>query len=244
MSDLSPSQQAARLVVAAIELREQGELTESLLQLRQAVLLFASEKSSAPALIRARADACQFYGDSLTEREEYAEAANVFQEAADLYALLVTEEGESAAQACARKILAGVAELRSRPHERLYLLIAHYERQQQQLALQPGTEREQAEHVVHIARIFQRRERPQEAVTRYREALQLFARTVPIQETLLASAECHHRVANLLERFLHDVPAAVRHYREAIALYTAHEPVVHGRQPGRDLCVRALRALE
>ncbi|HLK61753.1 MAG TPA: hypothetical protein VKU00_34725, partial [Chthonomonadaceae bacterium] len=125
-----------------------------------------------------------------------------------------------------------------------YLLIAHYERQQQQLALQPGTEREQAEHVVHIARIFQRRERPQEAVTRYREALQLYARAMPTQETLLACAECHHRIAGLMARFLNDPTGAARHYREAVTLYAAHEPVVHGRQAGYDLCVRALRELE
>ncbi len=244
MSDLSPFQQARALVATATVRYEQGDLDTALSQLRQAVLLFASEASSDPAQIRTRADACQFYGDCLTEREEHPEAANVYQEAADLYALLKTPEGEAQAQVCARKILAGVAALRSRPHERLYLLIAQYERKQQQLALQPGTEREQAEQVTHIARIFQRRDRPQEAVARYREALQLYARAVPTQETLLADAECHHRIAGLLVRFLNDPPAAARHYREAIALYAANEPVVHGRQASHDLCVRALRELE
>ena len=244
MSDLAPSHQAAILVAAARESYQQGDLDFTLSQLRQAVLLYASEIAKSPLHRENRADACQFYADCLTEREEHAEAANVYQEAVDLYSLLDTPRGEAQAQLCARKILAGVAALRSRPHERLYLLIAHYERQQQQLSLQKDTEREQAALVVHIARIFQRRERYQEAVTRYREALQLYLLAAQTQETLLDCAECLHRIANLLDRYLNDPAAAIRHYREAIALYAAHEPVVHGRQAGRDLCVRALRLLE
>ncbi|HLK56543.1 MAG TPA: hypothetical protein VKU00_08265, partial [Chthonomonadaceae bacterium] len=98
MSDLPPYQQAMALVAAARVHYERGALLDALAPLRQAVLLFASEAPSAPDQLLARADACHFYGDCLTEIEEHAEAANVYQEAADLYAQLHHPEGEALAQ--------------------------------------------------------------------------------------------------------------------------------------------------
>ena len=149
---------------------------------------------------------------------------------------------------CARKALASVAALRANPSDRLYLLIARYERQQQQLAMQAGTWAQQAECCLHVAQIFLRRDRPAEAFHRFAEALALYERAEPTLPTLLAQAECHHRMGHLLANVLLDepnpVPRAAAHYEQAIALYRAHEPEIGGVQPDLALCERALRDLK
>src|SRR5438874_1763832 len=141
----SREKQAAECVEEAIRLHEAGALPEAVVAMRHGVLLYAAagEETDA-ARRRARADACRLCGDYLTEAQEYPEAANIYQEATDLYALGGTEEAERQAHYCARKILENVEALRARPSERLYLLIAHYERQQRQLTLEAGTEAQQA----------------------------------------------------------------------------------------------------
>jgi tetratricopeptide (TPR) repeat protein len=245
-------EQAARCVEEAIRQHESGALPEAIASLRQAVLLYAAadnaeaEEETAESRMtrRARADACQRCGDYLTEAEEHPEAATVYQEAADLYGRLDGAESEREAHACACKILAGVAALSARPNDRLYLLIAHHERQQRQLALEPGTEQAQAECAVRIARVFDRRERPHEALPRFREALALYARAPQEPEVLLACAECQHRIATLLYYVFNDFSEAAASYRRAIALYTDHEPFAFGEQPSRALCARMLEEVE
>ncbi len=215
---------------------------------RRAALLYASamqaEEFPTATAWEKRADACKRLGDYLTESGIYYEAATYFQEATDCYARVETEEAEIATRACARKLLEVVALLRSRPDDRLYLLTSHYERQKQQFALHPGMEARQAECSVHIARIFQRRDRPHEAITHYEEALRLYGQSAPTDAILLACAEVHHRIAGLYANALEAPNEAAHHYREAIALYTACESVVHGEQTARALCVHALAMLE
>jgi tetratricopeptide (TPR) repeat protein len=249
-ADRTQREQAARYANQAARLYDAGARPEALVALRQAVLLYAAaddaEAGSAAdrTLRRARADACQRCGDCLAECGEHAEAANVYQEATDLYRQIGDVAAEGEAAACAHKIMESVDALRARPQERLYLLIARYERQQRQLTLQSGTAAQQAQCCMQIARIFQRRERPEEAIARYREALSLYARATQAAENLLACAECHHRMATLLAHDTGDLRSAVRHYRQAIALYTAHEPPVYGVQESRTLCERALAETE
>ncbi len=89
-----------------------------------------------------------------------------------------------------------------------------------------------------------RRDRPQEAVTRYLDALHLYARAVQTTDILLATAECHHRIGGLLANALHDLPGAVPHYRAAITLYEAHEPRVHDIKQNHALCTQALAEIE
>ncbi|HZO88918.1 MAG TPA: hypothetical protein VFB38_11325 [Chthonomonadaceae bacterium] len=252
MMESYPSEQAARCVAEGLRLHASGALSDAITSLRRAVLLYAAddEAQTGPertpqercAYRRARADACQRYADCLTEAGEHPEAANIYQEAADLYALVGDEAAQQQARVCAQKILAGVAQLRSRPHDRLYLLIAHYERRQRQLALSAGTEQAQAECARHIARVFHRRERPQEALERYQEALALYARVPQTEEVGLACAECHHRMANLLHYYLDALEAAAQSYREAIALYAAYGlPTYSG---DRMICLRAVQEIE
>jgi tetratricopeptide (TPR) repeat protein len=251
MSDFRSQQEQARQYAEEAWRRyEAGALAEAIAAQRQAVLLYAAAEQAAgpeqtPSVLRlARANACQRCGDFLTEAEQFPEAANVYQEAVDLYTQLDGEPAEQEARACAQKIVANVTALRARPQERLYLLIRHYERHQQQLALEPGSEAAQAEISMRVARIFQRRERPVEALERYAEALTLYSRAPLVAETGLARAECHHRIATLLNFTLRQWTAAARHYREAIALYAAYEPAARGKQLGREMCELALGEIE
>jgi tetratricopeptide (TPR) repeat protein len=247
-------EQAAQCTAEALQRHAEGALPDAIAAMRHAVLLYAAADSAetesatastdAAAYRRIRADVCQRCGDFLTESGQHPEAAMLYQEAADLYGQWGGAEAAQEAHACAQKILAAVEALRARPQERLYLLIAQHERQQRQLALTPSSEQAQAECAVRIAQVFQRRERPQEAVERFREALTLYARAPQTPEVQLARAECHHRIATLLYYDLNDLPAAAAHYRKAIPLYTAHEPPYYGVQSSRQMCARALAEIE
>ena len=233
--------QQARLLYAngrrdeAIALQRRGAL--------QHVLAMRGIEAPTPEAWKERADACRLLADYLAEAETYPEAATFYQEATDCYSHLESEEAEIAGRACAARALAVVRVLNSRPEQRLHLLTVRYERQQQQFALEPNTEAQQAECCVHIARIFQRRDRPEESIAQYQAALALYAHTPP-EETGLACAECHHRIAGLYATALDASEEAILHYREAIALYAVHEPIVHGEQAALALCVRALELLE
>lgn len=248
-------EEAAQCAAEALQRHAGGALADAITVMRRAVLLYAAADSAemeaegnasadAAAYRRIRADACQRCGDYLTASGQHPEAAALYQEAADLYGQWDGAEAAQEAHACAQKILAAVEALRARPQERLYLLIAPHERQQRQLALTPGSEQAQAECAVRIAQVFQRRERPQEAVERFREALTLYTQAPQTPEVLLARAECHHRIATLLYYDLNALPSAAAHYRKAIPLYTAHEPSYHGVQSSRQMCARALAEIE
>ncbi len=244
-------QEAEQLVEAAARLQEQGDRQEALAALRRAMLLYAEadrlaqiDGGSSPLSRRVRAEVCERCADWLMEAEQYAEAANLYQEASDLYGESGGDAGEQGPRRCAHKALTCVTALRSRPHDRLYLLTEHYERHLRQLALQSDTAAQQGDCCAHIAAIFMRRDHPQEAVARYREALALYARAPQTESVHMARAECHHRIAGMMANSLKDLHGAVRHYREAIALYTAHEPSVYGLQEERTLCARALADVE
>jgi tetratricopeptide (TPR) repeat protein len=160
--------------------------------LRRAVLLFAAADASREApdkagpYTHARARTCHRFADSLAAADRHAEAANIYQEATDQYGLIADEESRSLAAQCARRVLDSIAAVRERPQERLHLLVAHYERVRQQLALEPGTEPKQADCSMHIGRIYQRRDRPTESAEQYRQALALLSMAPDSGETALA----------------------------------------------------------
>ncbi len=167
--DDSQQEQAEQCAERAAQL-EAGAEQDALAQWRMSTLHYAEawrmaeESGGVPvALTRARAHACRHCGDLLARQQQHADAASIFQEAADLYGQLSPPDDQEHARECARKALAGIAALRNDPQSRLYLLIARYIRQQQQLALQPGTWARQADCCLHIAQIFLRRNRPEEA---------------------------------------------------------------------------------
>lgn len=246
----SLQQQAEESVVEARRCESEGRADEALTALHRAVLLYASAdaepeiKEEATALTRPRADACRQFADALVSAGRYAEAANIYQEATDLYGLIRDEEAERLAGRCARDLLQCVAALRSLPQERLHLLVAHYERVLQQLALEPGTEAKQADCCMHIARIYQRRDRPDRSAEQYRHALELLAKCDDAVGNQLARAECHHRLAVLLADHLEQPAEAVRHYRAAIDLYNEYEPSIYGVQQSKGLCRAGLARSE
>jgi tetratricopeptide (TPR) repeat protein len=238
--------EAARRVREAASLHAEGAKAAAIEMLRHAVDLYATagDRDANPAVRQQRASACRQLGEYLTEASEHAEAANVYQEAADLFHLVGTPEAEAQAHGCAQAILAGVEALHSRPTERLYLLVAHHERRLRQLALEPGTIRLQAECCVDIARIFLRRERYPESIPWFEDALARYERANPTLDVQLGKAECHHRLALLTYRTSRDLHKVADHYRKAIELYSAYEPVVHGEQSSLRLCMRSLAEVE
>ena len=247
-AELLRAQAEAYLAEASTHDAERSDAV--LAALRKAVLHYAAADAAletadhGESLKRARADACRRFAEALASAGRHAEAANIYQEATDLYGLIEDADAPGLAKECARRLLDNVAALRAQPHERLHLLIAHYERLQQQYALESGTEASQAECAAHIARICQRRDRPVDAVARYREALDLYGRSSHSTETELAKAECHHRIATILAVRLDRAMEAIRHYRESIALYEIHEPIVYGFQQSLEMCRAALSRIE
>jgi tetratricopeptide (TPR) repeat protein len=231
----------------AVYQHELGQLDAAIELMREAAVLYAASDSAAvqesDARVLSRAMACRLCGDYLVEDEQYAEAANIYQEAVDQYSRLNSEEAEVDARRCARKLLDCIALLRARPFDRLNLLIAQYEHKQRQYAAQPEQEAQQAECAAHIARILARRERYEQSVERYREALDLYERAGGEPEVQLAIAECHHRMAGLLAYRLNKKLDALAHYHKAVVLYAEHEPYVYGSQQARELCERAVSEL-
>ena len=274
--EISQQERAEQCAERATQVGKAGAVADALAQWRMAALHYAEawriadESGSVPTVLtRARADACRQYGDALARQEQHADAANIFQEAADLYGQLSAPTDREYARECARKALAAIAALRNDPRSRLYLLIARYVRQQQQLALRPGTWAQQADCCLHIAQILLRRDRPEEACARYMEALELYGQAEQAEVTqdgpsqkevqktqyeavALAQAECHHRLGNLLANVLIDEPdrinRALAHYNAAIVLYQSHDSHAQGKQEDLLLCVSAradlLRRLE
>lgn len=238
-------QHADRQVVRAKEFLAREALFDAIDALRRAVLLYAAaDRQEQPSSVRIRVEACRLLGDCLAEAGEFPEAAAVYQEAIDLYQQDAGADSEPQQRICAQKLLAVLNSLRSRQRDRLYLLIVRHERNQRLLALDEATEAAQAEVAIRIGRIFQRRERPTEAISRFQEALGLLGRAEPTSETRLATAECLHAIATMLLYDFGDLAAAADSYRRAIALYVEHEPFVHGRQQACGICRRALADIE
>ena len=254
-AEISQQEQAEQCAEQARRLEATGAEQDALAQWRMATLYYAEawrvveEDGGVPvALTRARAHACRCYGDLLARQQQPADAASIFQEAADLYGLLSPPDDQEHARECARKALACIAALRNDPRSRLHLLTARYVRQRQQLALQPGTWARQADCCLHIAQIFLRGNRPEEAQAHYLEALELYGQAQPTDDTeleaiSLARAECHHRLGNLLANVLIDEPnniaRALAHFDAALALYQSQPLQAQGKQEELVLCAAA-----
>ncbi|HLY65362.1 MAG TPA: tetratricopeptide repeat protein [Chloroflexota bacterium] len=191
-----------------------------------------------PVATRLHAVVSQRLGAVLTKLGRVPQAIQAYQEAADAFRLV--PDGAVAATECARQVLAGVKSLRSHPNDRLYLLVAKYERDQAHHAATAGSEAQQGECALHIAGIFHRRERYSEAVGRYEEAIGLFQRAADSGER---EARCHHRLGDIFDHEYNDPVKAFSHYRKALRLYTEFEPLTEGRQINRLLCEARLREL-
>ncbi|HLJ53692.1 MAG TPA: hypothetical protein VKT77_01570 [Chthonomonadaceae bacterium] len=228
----------------------EGNAERSLEALRRAVLLYAAADAlrdnpeEAGPQTAARADACRRFAAALATAERHAEAANIYQEATDLYGLLDDDASRRRAAECARSLLASVAAVKSQPRERLHLLVAHYERMQEQIALDADSEARQADCRMHVARIYQRRDRPADAIAAYDAALALLDACEVTAEVGLAKAECHHRAATLLAQADGGAEAAAHRYRTAIALYAVHEPFIYGHQQSLEMCRAALARID
>lgn len=198
-----------------------GRFDEAIALLRQAVLLYAEMDSPKttylflPNLREERALACETCADYLVEAERLPEAANLYQEAIDVYQTLNNHAAK--AEQCARKAVAAINILRARPEERLQLLIARHERNRQQLAMQANTEEAQARILMEVGQICVRRERYAQARESYEEALRLLLVVAPAALPIrLLKGECHHQLGNLAFYRFQDLPCAEKRYRAAL----------------------------
>jgi len=207
--------------------------------LRRAVSLYAALDAGEQPDDLAHAQVCHLLADLLTVAGRLPEAVQAYQEAADAYGRVPGAEAD--AQTCARRIVEGVRALWQQPQERLYLLIARYERQQRQLAETPGTEAAQGDCAFQAATILHRRDRFEEAARRYAESLTLYEHA---PDTGLQQAACHQRLAGLYHYELPDRCRAADHYRQAIRLYELYEPLSEGEQMNRTLCQWLLNEVE
>lgn len=240
MPDLDPAEGSAlRALWAAREACERGRPDDAVPVLQSAIVALAAIQAPDPAAIRARADCCRLLAQILMDEDRVPEAMQAYQEAVDAYGRL--EDGEGPARECAQQIVAGVRGLYRRPEERLNLLVARYDRELRQLAVQAGTELERAEMLLQLGTILQRRDRFAAARERYEAALALFGAG---EDAPMRQALCHFRLAGLYHHELPNADLARAHYSAAIRLFTLHEPVSEGEQPNRVLCEMLLRSLD
>src|SRR5579871_692655 len=122
MSDADTQQhEALRLAAEAERLDTTGERKQALSLLWQAVLRYAEAhrlmvEAGEPVSLQwqsDRAQACRLCAEWLADSGAHAEAANVYQEAADLYGVLPGARPDQEARHCARQALASIAALRS-----------------------------------------------------------------------------------------------------------------------------------
>jgi len=245
-------QQAEELIRHAASVYAAGDLLSATQQVREAVGLLNAAEANLKQLAEVippsgfRAEAFRRCGDQLYELEEYGEAANTYQHAVDAYARLeIEEDADFQSRYCARRVLACIQSLSSQPYNRLQLLTAQYEQKQRALATSTDTEMEQGECVAHIARILLRRERYGESAEQFQKAIGLYELDTrfPIDDRMLAIAECHHRIGSLMANRLNDAASARNHYRAAIALYARFEKPLYGVQVTLGQCENALKTL-
>ncbi len=217
--------------------RQHSDRVDEAEALRRSVAHLALAEIEGEAL-RGRAAASHRLADLLAEDGIWPEAMQAYQEAADAYGLLPNYGSEAAE--CARRIRDGVRALRSRPYDRLYLLTARYEREIRSLEVQADTEKERGDRAFHIAEILHRRERHLEAVSRYEEALGLYAQAV---ETELEQAHCCKKLGDLFFGPLEDDVRAFSCYRRAERLFDLMEFLPELDERSRYECTRRIRDL-
>lgn len=215
-----------------------GRMHIGVRRLQRAVALYALRQEAGTGDAASYADACLLLAGLLKADGQLPEALQALQEAAD--ALANVPGSENRANAVARDLVEGTNVLKSEPEQRLYLLVAHLEREQRRLAELPGSLRDRGDCAFRIGTMLHRRERWAEAERRYKEALRLYRHA---NGAWMQQAECHRRLATLYQYDLADAAKAARHYREAIRLFAAYEAPWEGHQINRELCEELLAAL-
>ncbi len=250
MEPLERENQILEIHQLALARYQSADRNDAVTLMRQVVLHYADFETTGVPLLRSniihkkRAFACEQCADMLMEREEYPEAASLYQEAVDVFGSLQDSESMQHAGECAHKTVVAINSLRAKPQDRLKLLIAHYERKLQQLRIQSGTALEQAQVHVEVAKIYMRRERYTESRVSYKTALHLFEFGNSDSENVLRCAECHHQLGNLARYRFHEMEEAIAHYERAIPLYDAVTSLETYDPSSRAMCQLALKEIE
>ncbi len=163
--------------------------------------------------------ACRRLVVLLDELGEHAAAIAALQEAADIYGLLDTPEGNVEREECAREIVRRTASLRQTPSERLYLLVTHFERRLLRLEVENAEGSEQAEICLKLASVFLRSAHPTEAAIYLRRAIDHLGQNVAPTDFHLA-AGAHYRLGTIMAEAMGQPAQGLEHLKAAITYYT------------------------
>ena len=224
-------------------LEASGLLQEAAERLVVAAAAFGPEGAIGPQSMDTRnmyAALCTHAGNSYRRMRDYAHAAYMYQEAADA----LVDEGDSKQRAeLAANTVACVRLTGRDPAVRLNLLLAKYEHLERQY-IAANRWMEAARARMQIARVYQRRERFEEAAKNYQMAIDAYSEAEISLERNMEIAECHHRLAGILDVRLKNPEAARTAYLVAIEIYRLNEPLVYGTQQARELCELAVDAMD
>lgn len=225
---------SARRMIADCE----GASTKRAIELLQRAVAHFAAAALDSADLWEYAEASHRLAELLVLADRLPEALQAYQEAVDAYERV--PGGETRSRDCARAIVEGGHKLHSTPERRLELLAAKYARQVRQLELEPGTERERAELLFHLATILDRRNRPSAALPTYKDALYLFEQA---PETEPRRAACCERVAMLYHYAWADRAEAAKWYERALALYAVNDSEDSELMQAYLMCKRRLDSL-
>ena len=206
------------LIKHSDQLSVSGNRLEAAESLRNAVsLLKAIELKSSEVEVLYAQSAVKL-AEMLVELDRIPDAVVYFQEATDAYA--AAGDSQQAA-VITKKVLQTVASLRKRPGEGIFLLVAKYERQLDQLALTADTEVQRSKICHHVAELLKRRGRYKESSTWYLQELEFLATTEVAEDHKFERAIAHFELGTLNVDFLQDPVLALEHLNRAIILYQA-----------------------
>lgn len=217
---------------------DRGDRPAELEALIRCVAHIALADEDSTSTIQARGEANRRLADLLADGGDWPGAMPAYQEAADAFGRLPGFDEQ--ARECARRIRDGVRALRLRPDDRLFILIARYERDLRNLEVQTGAEKERADCLVHIATILHRCERYNDAAVRFEEALALYCK---VDETGLERARTAKMLGDIYFGPLEDDIRAFRYYRQADREFAHEEDLVEADWFARQECGRRLRDL-
>ncbi len=212
---MTEAQKIEYLVDLSCRLSDEGQEMESIQTLRNAVSILHALEEKTELMQQLYAANSLKLAKMLSDADRIPEAVAYFQAATDTYNVL----GDSdAASTAAKGVLNCVSQLRNRPADRIFLLVAKYERQIAELSITPNMEVDCAKICHHVANILQRRNRYNESATWFLQELDYLSGAEISDEIIFSRAQAHNELGKLNFEYLRDPGLALEHYERAIVL--------------------------